>query len=278
MTDNNEMVTSVFGRMSRRELLRYMAGAGLGFGVAGGSLLQAPLIDAAGDTVPPPKALGGTPFREITKAMTFYDEKFDIRPLQKAGTPKPRSRDTSWLDKPSNALGVSLLQFTNPASIIDNSCSQAATATILNFYKKAPAGLAGDKITENIYAEFPPDGGERGTSFRHTVKTLEGYGLKTWSGRSNELGVDTMIEKLKTYVSQGRPCTLLLDMREPKRSTGGGTDGHFVVVYAYTDTHVFMTNWNYNKRNGWLNDWTTFKTAWSLPDSQNHHLMAVGWA
>lgn len=277
MKDNNDMVTSVFGLISRRELLRYVAGVGLGFGLGGGSLLRAPLISAVGDAAPPPKALGGTPFREITKMMTFYDEKFDIKLFQKAGTPKPRSRDTSWLDKPSNALGVSLLQFTNPASITANSCSQAATATVLNFYKQAPRGLTGDAVTEKIYAEYPPDGGEKGTSFRHTVKTMESYGLKTWSARSNELGVDTMIEKLKTYVSQGRPCTLLLDMRAPKRSTGSGTDGHFVVVYAYNDTHVFMTNWNYSKRNGWLNDWATFKTAWSLPDGHSHHSMAVGW-
>ncbi len=54
--------------------------------------------------------------------------------------------------------------------------------------------------------------------------------------------------------------------------------GHFVVVYAYNDTHVFMTNWNYSKKNGWLNDWETFKTAWSNPDGKMKHLMAVGWA
>ncbi|MBP9663822.1 MAG: C39 family peptidase [Pyrinomonadaceae bacterium] len=270
----NEMVTSVFGEISRRELLRYLGAAGLAFGLGGRGLFALPPDGAA---VPPVK-LGGTPFREITNFQTFIDEKYDIRKFQKAGTPKPRSRDTSWLDKPSNALGVSLLQFTNPASISLNSCSQAATATVLNFYKKAPTGLVGDAITEKIYGEYPPDGGERGTSFRHTVKTMESYGLKTWSGWSNELGEETMIEKLKTYVSQGRPCTLLVDLKAPRRITGAGMQGHFVVVYAYNETHVFMTNWNYGKKNGWLNDWATFKTAWSLPEGRMHHSMAVGWA
>jgi hypothetical protein len=46
------------------------------------------------------------------------------------------------------------------------------------------------------------------------------------------------------------------------------------VVFAYNDTHVFMTNWNKK----WRNDWETFKVAWSLPESQNHHLLGVGWA
>ena len=107
---------------------------------------------------------------------------------------------------------------------------------------------------------------------------MEAYGLKTWSGRSNELTESVMIEKLKTFVSQGRPCTLLLDLRKPQGISGPDMLGHFVVVYAYSDTHVFMTNWNYGKKNGWLNDWETFKYAWSLPEAQNHHLMAVGWA
>jgi hypothetical protein len=155
-----------------------------------------------------------------------------------------------------------------------NSCAQAACATILNFYKAAPPGLVGDAITDKIYASYPPDGGERGTSFPHTVRTLEAFGLKTWTGRSNELGEAVMLEKLRTYISQGRPCTVLLDMKKPQGIIGGGFIGHFVVVVAYNDTHVFMTNWNRH----WANDWETFKVAWSLPDCQNHHLLAMGWA
>jgi hypothetical protein len=228
--------------------------------------------------VAPPKPLGGTPFRDIRNYQTFADEKFDIKALQKFGTPKPRTRDTSWFDKPTGALGVSLLQFTNTPTYPLNSCAQAACATMLNFYKMAPAGLTGDAITDKIYSTLPPDGGERGTSFRQTVKTMEIFGMKTWSGRSNELGESTIIEKLKTNVSQGRPVIVLVDLRKPQGITGTGMLGHFVVVFAYTDTHVFMTNWNYSKKKGWLNDWETFKIAWSLPDSQNHHLMAIGWA
>lgn len=272
MSNENDVVTSVFGKVTRRELLTRLAMSGLAIGLSGSELLASTgLID---DAAAPPKPIGGTPFREITRFQTYVDEKFDISALQKAGMPRPRTRDVSWFDKPSNAVGVSLLQFTNTPRAPLNSCAQAACATILNFYKKAPTGLAGDAITDKIYAEFPPDGGERGTSFRHTIKIMEAFGLQTWSGRSNELGADTMIEKLKTYVSQGRPCTLLLDLKKPQGITGTGMVGHFVVVFAYNDTHVFMTNWNKK----WKNDWETFKVAWSLPDSQNHHLLAVGWA
>ncbi len=277
MTHDNEMVTSIFGKITRRELFARLAISGLAVGLGGRGAFGSFLTPLGDEPAPPPKLIGGTPFRDIPKFQTFIDEKFDIKLLQKAGLPKPRTRDTSWFDKPSNAVGVSLLQFTNTPSAPLNSCSQAACATVLNFYKKAPPGLTGDAITDKIYADFPPDGGERGTSFRQTVKTMEALGLKTWSGRSNEMGEDVMLEKLKTYVSQGRPCVILIDLKRPQGITGTGMLGHFVVVVAYNDTHVFMTNWNYSKKKGWKNDWDTFKASWSLPESQNHHLMVVGW-
>ncbi|MEO6655615.1 MAG: C39 family peptidase [Pyrinomonadaceae bacterium] len=277
MNRQNEMLTSVFGKITRREMLARLAMSGLAIGLGGSEILTSVGAPLGEDAVPPPKLIGGTPFREITRYQSLTEDNFDIKALQKTGTPKPRTRDTSWFDKPSNAVGVSLLQFTNTPSAPLNSCAQAACATVLNFYKKTPPGLTGDAITDKIYTEYPPDGGERGTSFRFTTKMMEGLGLKTWSGRSNELGAETMIEKLKTYVSQGRPCLILLDLKKPQGISGGGMLGHFVVVVAYNDTHVFMTNWNYSKKKGWLNDWETFKVAWSLPDSQNHHLLAVGW-
>ena len=274
MNKDNEIVTSIFGKMTRREMFRRLGVSGLALGLTGvefGNLLAAGQTDGP---TPPPKPIGGTPFRELKRYQTYFDDKFDIAAFQKAGLPKPRTRDTSWFDKPSNSVGVSLLQFTN---VSDNSCAQAACATVLNFYKKAPEGLAGDAITNKIYTDYPPDGGERGTSFRFTVATLEAYGLKTWTGRSNELGEPAMTEKLKTFVAQGRPVIVFLDLRKPQRLTSFGTKGHFVAVYAYSDTKVFLTNWNYSKTSGWLNDWDTFKAAWSTADCQNHHLMAVGW-
>lgn len=280
MNHENEVVTSVFGKMTRREMLRRLAVSGLGIGLSGSGLFNA--FAAAGndsDVAAPAKEVAGTPFRPIRQYQSILDDKFDINKYQKLGTPKPRRRDVSWFDKPSNSIGVSLLQFTNTPNYPMNSCAQAACATTLNFYKKAPTGLAGDAITDKIYTSHPPDGGERGTSFRHTVKILQDYGLQTWAGRSNELGEDVILEKMKTFVSQGHPCTVLLDMKFPRNEFDAtGTLGHFVVVFAYTDTHVFMTNWNYSKKGGWLNDWATFKKAWSLPDSANHHLLAVGWA
>ena len=275
MNQDNEIVTSIFGKITRREMFQRLAVSGLAIGLTGGELTRAFAANQTDGVTPPPREIGGTPFRALKQYQTYLDDKFDIRLLQRSGVPKPRTRDTSWFDKPSNAVGVSLLQFTN---VSDNSCAQAACATILNFYKKAPDGLSGDAITNKISTDHPPDGGERGTSFRFTVATLEAYGMKTWTGRSNELGEGTMYEKLKTYVSQGRPAIVFLDLRKPQRLNVSGTLGHFVVVYAYTDKDVFLTNWNYSKRSGWLNDWETFKVAWGTPDCQNHHLMAVAWA
>lgn len=277
MNQDNEKVVSVFGTMTRREMLRCLAMSGLAIGLSGSGLFE---TFAAGrnDVTEPPKEIGGTPFRPIKRFQSLVDDKLDIKTLQKNGEPRPRRRDTSWFDKPSNSVGVSLLQFTNTPTYPLNSCAQAACATLLNFYKKAPAGLTGDAITDKIYSTHPPNGGERGTSFTFTVKMIGDYGLKTWAGRSNELGEEVILQKMKTWVSQGQPCVVLLDMKYPQKMPETmGMLGHFVVVFAYTDTHVFMTNWNYKKMGGWLNDWDTFKKSWSLPSSQNHHLLATGW-
>ena len=274
MNDNSEMVTSIFGKMTRRELFQSMAISGLAVGLGGaelsGALASPPSLDGV---APPPKDLSGTPFRDIKQYQSYVEKKIDIANLQKSGTPKPRTRDASWYYKPANAYGVNLLQFTNTAN---NSCAQAACATVLNYYKIAPAGFAGDAITNKIYAEHPPDAGAAGTTWTQMIAIKQAYGLKTWSGRSDEFGEAKMVEILKTYVSQGRPCTVLLDLRGPARLTSSSMCGHYVVVFAYSDTHVFMTNWDY-RPTGWSNDWANFKYGWSLPSCQTHHLMAIGW-
>jgi hypothetical protein len=275
MSKEDQIVESVFGRMTRREMLVRLGMSGLAIGLAGTSALRDASGARFGDVQAPPIPLSGTPFREIKKYQTLVDPLFDLDDLQRFGLPKSRTRDTKWLDKPTNSMGVSLLSFTNSPQQPMNSCGQAASATLLNFYKMTPAGLTGDAVTNKIYDEHPPDGGERGTSFPYAVQTIQSYGLKTWTGRSNELGEATMLEKLKAYVSQGKPAVVLLDMRKPMRIAAASFLGHFTVVYAYSDTHVYMTNWNDSKRNGWLNDWDTFKEAWAMADCRNHHLMAV---
>lgn len=277
MNQENEIVTSVFGKMTRREMLRRLAMSGLAVGLGGSGIFEA-FGQTKEKITAPPIEVGGTPFRPIAKYQPELDAKFDITEFQKNKFPKPRRRDVSWFDKPSNSIGVSLLQFTNSPKYSSNSCAQAACATMLNFYKKAPADVTGDAVTDKIYSTHPPNGGERGTSFTFTVKILKDYGLQTWAGRSNETGADVMTEKLKTWISQGNPAIILLDMKYPEQDLSfEGVKGHFVVVFAYTDTHVFLTNWNYKKQGGWLNDWATFKKAWEMPDSQNHHLLALGW-
>lgn len=275
MSNQNDVVTSIWGKITRREMLRNLAVSGLAIGLSGAGLGK--VLAAPDDVLPPPKEIGGTPFRDISNFQTIQDEIFDIKKLQQDGMPKPRKRDTSWFDKPSNSVGVSLLQFTNSSGSPLNSCAQAACATLLNFHKKAPTGFTGDGITNEILRTHPPNGGPRGTSFYFTEQILSEYGLKTWAGISNDITEKVLTEKLKTWISQGFPCIVLLDMRIPMRQMATGTMGHFTVVFAYTDTHLFMTNWNYKQNGGWANDWATFMKAWSMPDSKIHHPLLAGW-
>src|SRR5688500_8385713 len=113
MTRENEIVTSVFGKMTRRDLLKQLVVSGLAIGLTGSDLATALAGPSLDDATPPPKEIGGTPFREIARYQSYMDDRFDLRAFQQNGTPKPRTRDVSWFDKPSNATGVSLLQFTN---------------------------------------------------------------------------------------------------------------------------------------------------------------------
>jgi len=253
----------------------------LTLGLSGNSLSRAMAADfftKKDDVLAPPRAIQGTPFREITNFQTIEEDLFDIKKLQKNGMPKPRTREAKWFDKPSNSFGVSILDFTNSPTSPLNSCAQAACATLLNFHKKSPTGFAGDGITNEILRTHPPNGGERGTSFYFTEKILSEYGLKTWAGISNDISEQVLTEKLKTWISQGFPCIVLVDVKVALKQTGVGMLGHFSVVFAYSDTHVFLSNWNYKKTGGWANDWATFKEAWSLPNSKMHHPLLAGWA
>lgn len=278
MKNENEIITSIWGKLTRREMLRNLVVSGLSLGFGNFGLDRAVNAQSrVNDILAPPKEVGGTPFRDVTKFQSFKETAFDSKTFQKNGVPKPRKRDTSWFDKPSNSVGVGLLQFTNSPVSPLNSCAQAACATLLNFHKKAPAGFTGDGITNEILRTHPPNGGERGTSFNFTKTILDAYGLKTWAGISNDMGEQVLTEKLKTWISQGFPCIVLLDMKFPMRQTGTETQGHFTTAFAYTDTHVFLTNWNYKKVGGWANDWATFMKAWSLPDSKMHHPLLAGW-
>ena len=236
MNQDNEIVTSVFGKITRRELFQRLAISGLAVGLGGSELTRTFAMPSLDGVAPPPKDLGGTPFREIKKYQSYVETKFDIKNMQRWGTPKPRTRDASWYYKPANAYGVNLLQFTNTAY---NSCAQAACATVLSYYKMAPTGLAGDGITNKIYADHPPDAGASGTTWSQMIAIKEAYGLKTWTARSDELGEATLVQYLKTYVSQGRPCTVLLTSK-PAPAAARVFSGDFVFVFAYSDTHVLL--------------------------------------
>ena len=78
MDKDNEIVTSVFGKMTRRELLQRLALSGIAIGLTGTQLRTALAATPSDGVTPPPRDIGGTPFRELKQYQTYFDDKFDI--------------------------------------------------------------------------------------------------------------------------------------------------------------------------------------------------------
>lgn len=290
--NNEKQVVSVWGKISRRELLQRLAimGGALGVGQALGSLGPvlgqssssqgaAKVLAQTGTIGTPYNAVAGQTFRpfEIPKG-TIGDLVKEQRTDKRDGTPRPRRRDSFWYSKPNNALGVNLFQYTQSATFPTNSCAQAACATLLHKHNILPAGLSGDAVTDRLYQTHPPEGGA-GTTKGRLVTMMRDYGLKAWSGTGAESGFDDVRSGLRKWVAGGYPAIVLLDMRFPTNRPTQQYFGHYVVVFAYdedeTNGHVYVSNWDYKS---WRNDWTTFKKAWSLPDYPAHsHSLILGW-
>jgi Peptidase_C39 like family len=281
---NNEMdknVISVWGEISRRELFQRLAGIGLAFSLprlaAASTSRSLGLSDEIGK---PYHELDGQPFRDFTLPTGQAKDLFKGTEGKPGPIKQPvyRRRDAFWYSKPNSALGVNIFQYTQSPTHLSNSCAQAACATLLQKYGLVPAGLSGDAVTDRIYQTHPPDQ-TSGTTVPVLVSALNTYGLKSWSGYGADYGDDVMRRTLRNWVAAGYPCIVMLDMRAPCRITNGPFCGHYTVVFAYDDDetngHVYLSNWNYNS---WLNSWSVFKQAWSLPDyPARRYPLIIGW-
>jgi hypothetical protein len=287
MNENDKMVTSVWGKISRRELLKRMSIGGIGAGLYGLSNLSAfgqkPQTGAAQVSTKvksPYKAVDGQPFRKFAPPKGDFADlvKDAAKPDEKNGKPKPRRRDAFWYSKPDGALGTAIYQYTQSPNHLSNSCAQAACATILHRYNALPEGLKGDAVTDRIYETHAPESAG-GTTMGKLVAAMRAYGLQCYRANGAALGAEVMKNFLKQSVAAGYPCVVLLDMRAPARQEGAPYFGHYTVVFAYdedeTRGHVYLSNWDYAT---WLNDWDTFKQAWALKDyPSSSYPLVVGW-
>lgn len=282
----DDLVTSVWGRISRREMLRRLAASGLAVGLGGGLFdqlsAQTKTVVADGATRSPYLGINGQAFRPFemprVKGVAESIVKSSTRGDARDGRPPIRRRDSFWYSKPNNALGANIYQYTQSASYPSNSCAQAACATLLHKHGKLPPGLSGDAVTDLIYSTHPPEGAS-GTTMTLLVEMIRAYGLNAWRGNAAEYGYEVIRSALRTWVAAGYPCVVLLDMRYPLRRPETAYYGHYVVVFAYdeneTNGYVYLSNWDYKS---WANDWTTFKKAWSLPDYPAHaYPLIAGW-
>ena len=287
---DEKTVISIWGRITRREMLRRMALGGVGAGLYGltnplsafgqTSKVQPVAAQVSGNAKLPYKAVEGQPFRRFAPPKGNFADliKHDLKPDERNGKPKPRRRDAFWYSKPDGALGTAIYQYTQSPNHLSNSCGQAACATLLHRYNAIPDNLTGDAVTDRIYQTHAPETAA-GSTMGKLVEALRFYGLQVYRANGAALGADVMKNFLKSSVAAGYPCVVLLDMRFPSQQQNAAYFGHYTVVFAYDEDeangHVYLSNWDYST---WLNDWNTFKQAWTLKDYPSSSFpLIIGW-
>jgi hypothetical protein len=110
---NDQLVTSVWGKITRRELLKRMAIGGLVAGVGGMTeTLWAqkktvlPITPDDAKIKSPYRDIVGQPFRKFAPPKGSLADliKNAAKNDEKNGKPKPRRRDAFWYSKPNSAL------------------------------------------------------------------------------------------------------------------------------------------------------------------------------
>ncbi len=131
----------------------------------------------------------------------------------------------------------------------DNSCGQAAAATIMRHWKVI-ADDSGDSPVRDLYLKFPPDGylGMAGTSWQRMRSMLQSKGMQTSfiSGES----------ELRDSIIAGKPVIVMLDVG--KFPEWGMPGGHWVVVHGFTRGRYYLSNWkgrDYATRDNFLAGW-----------------------
>jgi Peptidase_C39 like family len=134
------------------------------------------------------------------------------------------------------------------------SCGQAAAATVRRLWKVTPANDFSDAPVRNLYNRFPADGylGVLGTSWQRVRSMLQDGGLSVQIIKGEN--------DLKNSVANGNPVIVMLDCGKfPEWNYQFA--GHWVVVYGYTRSRVYLSNWKgdgsttwENFRKGWINN------------------------
>jgi len=144
---------------------------------------------------------------------------------------------------------------------LEKSCGQSAAATALN-----AAGI--DCHVNDVYDRYRPDAmfGVWGTTPARVCAAIRGFGGRIYGVRG--------VESLKRWIGYGYPVVVLLELTDiagPEGWPDGyvrGTDSeehkkmrfqmHYVVVFAYDNERVWMTNWPGN----WCS-WSNFEKGWN---------------
>lgn len=161
----------------------------------------------------------------------------------------------SPVEAPPGTIGrPRLYQYTNSgvhAHQQYNSCGQAAIATALTGCGVKPEDPT-NAVMQTVYDAFPPDilWGRFGTSWKQVERALGANGVAgTWLD-----GEAALAETLAC----GHLALVMLDIGATSDEGWGPIGGHWVVVYAMDQGHVYLSNWPLDGRC----TWRSFRRSW----------------
>lgn len=167
----------------------------------------------------------------------------------------PADAEGSSLTPPPGSIGrAHLYQYTNSGVKPDqqfNACGQAAMATVLSAVGVKPEDPT-NAVMQALYDRFPPDivFGYLGTSYRRVEQALTAHGVG-WTWQEGE-------QRLQEALRAGHLAVVMLDVGATDDEGWGSIGGHWTVVYAMDDAHVYLSNWPWDDRCTWAN----FRKGW----------------
>ena len=212
-------------------------------------------------------SIEGQPFRGVRALPGMVGNEI-LKEFYQIDLSLPATQSPPLLDgQPISSSGVfgrnRIWQYTNYTVDIDNTCGQAAVATILTNYQILRED-PGEAVLANVYNRFPPDFpfGKGTSSGRIQSSLREGWGVNSkWKG-----GVD----ELRKWISNRYLVILLLDVGRIPEIWGGDWGFHWTVAFAYDNDFIYLTNWPNNGRCSWF----TLSKAWW---SDNPLLAPIRW-
>jgi hypothetical protein len=200
-------------------------------------------------------SIQGQSFRSVTALPGKVDNEI-LKELYQINPSLSVTQSPPLLDgQPISSSGIygrsRIWQYTNYTVDVDNTCGQAAVATILTNYEILRED-PGESVLADIYNRFPPDlplG--KGTSPGRMQSSLrEGWRVDSkWIGGEDEL---------KKWISNRYLVILLLDVGRIPKIWEGNWGMHWTVAFAYDDENIYLTNWPDNGRCSW----SSLSRAW----------------